>query len=406
MFRARDETQVSAEDLTRIDLCWSAVAGLSVIDPILGADFQTRGLLLALRAGEPFRIARSVAMEAANRATEGVRAANRVEAHLSFAEKLAGGLDSPETHGVISMSRGVSALLLGRWKLAQTSFDDSESLLRNHCTGVTWERDTSRNLALLALLQMGKMTELKRRWSLLIKEALEFGDRYASTTLTTFYLAAIRLAADDPSGIEEEIESVMGEWTRRRFFIQHSSAFRSLMYLDLYRGRADSAWQRVNAVWPDYSRSMLLRIQMIRIQMLELRARAALALAEMAADPQTLLQSAQRDAGKLAREGQPWALAHAHFIEAGIAACRGQSVTAQHHLVIAAERYDAADMHLNGWVMRYRIGEIQGDTEGSALVAEADAVIRRESIASPSRWSGMVAPGFSKIAQCQIETRY
>jgi len=38
-FRSRDETQVSAEDLTRIDLCWSAVAGLSVIDPILGADF-------------------------------------------------------------------------------------------------------------------------------------------------------------------------------------------------------------------------------------------------------------------------------------------------------------------------------------------------------------------------------
>ena len=32
-FRSRDETQVSAEDLTRIDLCWSAVAGLSVIDP-------------------------------------------------------------------------------------------------------------------------------------------------------------------------------------------------------------------------------------------------------------------------------------------------------------------------------------------------------------------------------------
>ncbi|MBV8487975.1 MAG: protein kinase, partial [Planctomycetaceae bacterium] len=32
-FRWRDETQVSAEDLARIDLCWSAVAGLSVIDP-------------------------------------------------------------------------------------------------------------------------------------------------------------------------------------------------------------------------------------------------------------------------------------------------------------------------------------------------------------------------------------
>ncbi len=52
-FQSRDESQISAVDLTRIDLCWSAVAGLSMLEPIRGADFQTRGLLLALKAGEP-----------------------------------------------------------------------------------------------------------------------------------------------------------------------------------------------------------------------------------------------------------------------------------------------------------------------------------------------------------------
>ena len=213
-FRVRDETQISAEDLTRIDLCWSAVAGLSVIDPILGADFQTRGLLLALRAGEPFRVARSVAMEGANRATEGIRAAKRVESLFTLAETLADRLDSPEAHGVISMSRGMGTLLLGRWKQAQTWFDHGESLLRDHCTGVTWERDTARNLALWALLHMGKIAELKRRWSLLIKEAQECGDRYAATTLTTFYMAPIRLAADDPTGIEEDLAAVTGQWSR------------------------------------------------------------------------------------------------------------------------------------------------------------------------------------------------
>ena len=77
-FQKRDESQISAMDLTRIDLCWSAVAGLSMSEPIRGADFQTRGLLLALRAGEPLRIARALAMEAGHRATAGAPAAPRV----------------------------------------------------------------------------------------------------------------------------------------------------------------------------------------------------------------------------------------------------------------------------------------------------------------------------------------
>ncbi len=48
-FQRRDTSQLSAELLTRIDLCWSAATGLSIIDPICGAEFQSRGLLLALQ---------------------------------------------------------------------------------------------------------------------------------------------------------------------------------------------------------------------------------------------------------------------------------------------------------------------------------------------------------------------
>src|SRR6185437_12323845 len=65
-FRSRDPSEVAAADLTRVDVCWSAAAGLSVVDTIRGADFQTRGLLLSLAAGEPSRIARALAMEAAH----------------------------------------------------------------------------------------------------------------------------------------------------------------------------------------------------------------------------------------------------------------------------------------------------------------------------------------------------
>jgi hypothetical protein len=405
-FQERDETQVSAEDLTRIDLCWSAVAGLSVIDPILGADFQTRGLLLALRVGEPFRVARALAMEAAHHATVGTRGARRAATLIEEAEALARRLDSPQVTGTIHMVRGVSALMLGQWRPALASFDQSGSLFRQHCAGVTWERDTVNNLALLALMIMGRIGELKLRWTALTREAQERGDLYAATTLAAFYLGMIRLADDDSSRVEDELAAAMAPWRRRGFLVQHFSAFRSFVHLDLYCGRVEQAWERLLAIWPEYTRSLLFRIQILRILMLELRARCALAMAEVGNESRPMLLAAEKDARALVREGQPWAIAHAWYLRAGIAACREDAALAVHRLSQTADEYSAADMELNAAVMRYKIGEIQGGDEGRALIGDAELQIKAESINSPARWSRMVAPGFSKIATCQLETSY
>jgi hypothetical protein len=405
-FRNRDASEISALDLTRIDLCWSAVAGLSMSEPIRGADFQARGLLLALRAGEPLRIARALAMEAGHRSTEGVAAVRRVASLLKTAEGIAQRISSPYVDGMIAMIRGVASLMVGQWKAAQTSLDQAEQTFRNSCTGVAWERDTVQNFVLWALAQLGELAELRRRWTVLYRESQDRGDLYAAVMLTTWYKTLITLAANEHLESEAELEATVLRSQGRRFSLQHSTAFESLMHLYLYRGDVKKAWLRVNEIWPDYSRSMLLHIQTVRIDMIDLRARCALAMAERTNLPDPYVRQAGHDVRRLEREGLNWARAHAHYVRAGIAACSEDRGAALEEMKLAAQAYDEAEMPLRAQLMRFRMGEVQNDAESLAVREAAEARMQEQGIVSPVRWAGLYAPGFAKIAGGAIETTF
>ncbi len=70
-YQEREAAQVPERDLHRIDVTWAVSAGLSMIEPVTGAAFQAHNLLLALQAGEPHRLARALAWEAACRTMPG-----------------------------------------------------------------------------------------------------------------------------------------------------------------------------------------------------------------------------------------------------------------------------------------------------------------------------------------------
>jgi hypothetical protein len=162
----------------------------------------------------------------------------------------------------------------------------------------------------------------------------------------------------------------------------------------------------MGAIWAEYSRSLLLRIQTIRIPMHELRGRTALAMAEKALDPTIYLRQALEDAKQLQKEGQQWALAHSHYLKAGVAACREDAIRAVRELTLAVEHYDQAEMPLRAQILRYRLGEIQSDAETRTLRDDAERWIKGQGIVAPARWAGMYAPGFLKISTESIETSY
>jgi len=112
-FKERSEGELSNEERMRLDVTWSVACGLTMIDTIRGADFQTRNLLLALNTGEPYRVTRALGWEATHAAMDGVSGRRRTRQYLDAADKIAERLKNPHAIGMAMMSRGVAAFFLG-----------------------------------------------------------------------------------------------------------------------------------------------------------------------------------------------------------------------------------------------------------------------------------------------------
>jgi hypothetical protein len=393
--RVRDSGTATARQQTRIDVCWSAAIGLSIIDPIRGALFQARGLFLALRAGDAQRLVRSLAMEAAHLACAGRPSRGRVRALLQAAEDVAQRIPEPYTAGILSLAQAMVATLQSRWQETRAFSEPAEAIFRGQCTGVAWERDTAQIFSLWSLMYLGELAELSRRWPGLMKEATDRGDIYAAGTLGTSLMTVVRLAADDPQAAAAELDQASGMWSRAGFHIQHHNRVLSQCYLALYCGDGPRVREQLRELWPTYVRSMLLRLQVIRIELLRLRASGALAAARVSADPGPFCREAAADARRLDREGIPGADAHARLIRAGLAALSGDRLRARTQFEAAIAGFTGQGMHIFAAAARRRLGELLGDDEGRALIAAADAWMSGQGVQNPDRMASLYAAGGS-----------
>jgi serine/threonine protein kinase len=391
-FREREQGEVSVADLSRIDVCWTSAIGLGIIDPIRGADFTGRHLLMALAAGEPYRIARGLLFEAVHVGSAGGPAERRVAPLLRMSEELAQRLDDPYTWGGLCMTRGVAAYMTGSWIRAGEFLDQAETIFRTRCTGVTWERDSATIFSLWSLQFRGELAELGRRWPVVLKDATERMDRHMVTNLSTFLMATLRLAADDPEGAQTALGQALGDWTRKGFHIQHNEWFGAAVQIKLYRGDGADAWKFLTKEYmPALARSHLLRVQKIKIFFYERRARCALAAAAVAARPGPLLKSAELDAKRLDGEGMAWSRALAYPIRASIAAARGDRSGAARLFAAAVTHLEAIDMNLHAAASRRRLGELLEGPEGLAHVESADSWMRQQNIQDPARMADLFA---------------
>ncbi|MBV9122843.1 MAG: AAA family ATPase, partial [Planctomycetes bacterium] len=393
-FRERPEADIPPAELTRLDICWSAVLSLGVIDIIRGADFQARGLLLALQAGDPFRITRALALEAIHTAAGGSHTAKATARLLEAADQLVQRVPHPYAQGIVTLAHGAVEFLQGLYPAARQHLHEAEEIFRDHCTGVAWELDTARTYGLWSLLFLGEYAELSRRGPALLNDAQERGDLFAATNLKTYVLPMVFLAADRPEQARDSVAQGLAQWSQQGFHAQHLLALFSQVDIELYAGKGQAAWDTLEARWPDFSQSLLTRIQSAHIQLLYCRARSAVAAGAMTANPFPFFFAAENDARQLDRENTPRSRAQAQVIRAGLAMLRKDADTARQLLTEAARAFDQEHMALHAAAARRRLGELLGGAEGRALITQADSTMRSQKIRRPNRLTAVLVPGF------------
>jgi hypothetical protein len=397
-FVRRDASQVASQDLASIDICRSLAFNYSLANAVIGRALQARGFVLALRVGEPYRLALAHSTESVYLATTGGRAWGRAQVLMARARALAEEAENDHARAITCIHTGIGRYLTGTFKTGLESLDGAFEILRERCIGVAWELDINGLFAANCMVQLGALRRLAQDSSRWLTDAVARGDMYMAVNLRIGHPNVRWLVADDPAEARRQVDLATAAWSNRGFHVEHYYALLALTNVSLYEGRAKEAFDRVASQWPALRRSLMpATVQQLRVYALQARARSAIALSDDGDRAQ--LGRAARDARAIARERMPYATALATLLRAGVAHASGDRDAAAALLRSAATAFDAVDMALYAAATRRTLGKLLGGDEGRELVRLAETWMREETVKNPARITAMLAPGFAKLVE-------
>ncbi len=394
--RLREPEEQSKTLLQQTDACLSAAMPLVPVDPYLAFALCHRGAFLALKAGEVDRIARGWASLSAVLATmypEG-RATRRAFEVATVAVKQCGAAKA-ESH--LELAHVCYTLCSGRFLECVKHAERVEELLVD-CRGVEWERITSRLVQVGALQWLGRWAELTRLLPGYVRTAEQRGDLYGSTSLFLTYGMFPRLVADEAEQVDEDLARYRDRW------IQESKALISVSldcwetigrgYSGLYLNDPGGTLERIDDRWPVLKDTGTLEtptfyteLKVERINCLIMQLREA--PKQRAATEKTIRKEIQR----VLKKGTVCAPALAGLATGCLEAALGRDELALAALTEAEAELEPHQMKLHQAAARRLRGRILGGDEGATLVAEADEVMRAETIQNPARLAPVFAPG-------------
>jgi serine/threonine protein kinase len=381
----------------KLDTCWTVATGLGGIDLLMAAQFHNRHALLAIQSGDPFRLSRALASEACYLAMGGFRTRLRAQAVVREAAIWAKRAGEDRALGLCSLAEGQMAFCIGDWSRAQRLCEEARAILGERCTGVAWELHNAEIIRVGAQLWQGDLAAVSGRLGTLLQDVAETGDLYAETMLRVWGRAFLLLVADRVDDAEREIDVAMSRWPEGGFHVQHLWSGLRRAEIRLYAGRPAAALAEIARQRSRLNRLIVARLQVLRIQLLDLEARCHLALASRPPDGlrsrERCLAAAIRCARRIEKEATPWGGALARSVRAGVALERRQVEDATGLLLAAEHDLERLDMHLHAAVIRRRYGEMQPDeAKRRSILADTGGWMEKRGIRSPARVASLLLP--------------
>jgi tRNA A-37 threonylcarbamoyl transferase component Bud32 len=372
----------------RVDILHAVTSDLAFVDPALGRRALPHLMRAAHALGDRERLCLALAQDASFAACVGSRRARGDGAIAQRLDALARELGGAAV-GIADAALGIAAFREGRFRDARERLEVGLAALREHAAAdahgsLRWAIDDAETYWLGTSLYLGEWSELVRLSPVLLRDAIERGDAALQLALATGRNVFAGLVAARPNDARDRLTAARAHLPAG-FYLPHALVAQAEAWIDLYAGDAAGAAARLGAAWPAIERAGVLAIQQLRVELLLLRARLAIAAPARDRDP-------RRFADAAIAEGVPWAVGLGLATRASIHAAAGEQDDAVAALAAAEEQLAACEMA--GWidVVRLRRGAAEGGAASSARAhAARDGLVDRGAV-DPDALAQLILP--------------
>ncbi|MFO0595651.1 MAG: protein kinase [Myxococcaceae bacterium] len=351
-FERREASQVDAAELARIDALTSASIGLAAVDSMRATELMARALVLALKTGEPRRLAICLGFETAFSGNAGGAGWERTQRVQELALSLAGSLHDDYALACARGGAGIAAFHFGSLARSLEHLDHASALFMG-CVGAVKELFTLQLFALAGLAQQGQLAELGRRLGDHLRLAVERGDRYAEANLRSGLPNLAWLGVDDEARARHELELARPGLVTTGYSVQHFFELLGRFQLELYAGRGAVANEVLAAGLPPLERSLLRRTEWIAIAIDWMKGRAALATRST--------RGVEAAARRIEARRRPWGNVLATSLRAGALAIDGDRARARAQLDAAATLAEGCELRLHATTARFAAAQLSGE---------------------------------------------